>query len=559
MGSWSDLNRVRRSRRVALQGTALTAGAGVFLAACGGRGNSGSKPSASAGANDKPRQGGQFTAAQGNDPYNYDPSIEPQSNGFIVALAGDGLLDAQTGSGVAYTDVAVQSGLADRWESPDAQTYTFHLHPGAQFANLPPVNGRQVTSTDVKLSYEYLSRSGQFKDTKLPPSINAVYFTGLERIETPDPLTVVVHLQAPFSPFLNYMAMREFNIILAHEIYDQDGTFSKRTIGSGPWQLDASASQQGQRWVMRRNPTYFKKGQPYLDSVQYLVLTDTASEVAAFQTKQIDMLPATAITVQSVPQLKRNNPNAIVETFLDNAGGHLFMNARKPPLGDLRIRKAIALSIDRDAFLKAFSDGQGEWATAGGYRGLFSQQELRQMLPYDPAQAKQLLSAAGYPNGIEFELLYPAAAAREHWLNVDQLIQAQLKQIGISATLKGVDVANFNFRMRGGDYQLSWETEAVQGDPDKYIYLVFYSKALGNYGGINDPELDKLLVAQRQELDAGKRKETLRQAARRIIDQAWSVGFYYGQAYTFLQPYVRNLTESALFAFAPVYETWVEK
>lgn len=271
------------------------------------------------------------------------------------------------------------------------------------------------------------------------------------------------------------------------------------------------------------------------------------------------MLPSTVIPIQSVPQLKRNNPKATVLTFLDNAGGQLFENVRKPPLDDIRVRKAIALSIDHDAFLKAFSNGQGAWCTAGGAPGLFSPQELRQMLPYDPAQAKQLLSAAGHPNGLDFEFLYPTTAAQEHWLKVDELIQAQLKQININTTLKGLDRANFNFRMRTGDYQLSWESEGTQGDPDKYTYNVFYSKALGNYQGINDPDLDKLLVAQRQELDAAKRKEILRQAARRIVDQAWSVGFYYGQSYTFVQPYVRNFAQNALFGYPPVYDTWLEK
>lgn len=543
------------NRRSAITGAVAT---GIALAACGGR-STGARPASGTSAQTKPVRGGQVNLPQGNDPYNYDPTVEPQSNAFITALATDALLDAKTGADVKFAQEILQPGLADRWETPDPQTYIFHLHPGARFADVPPVNGRAVTSADVKFSYEYLSRSGEVKSAKLPASIDATYFTGMDRVDAPDPLTATVHFQAPFSPFLNYMAMRIYNPILPREIYDQDGTFAKRVAGSGPWQLDLGTSQSAQHWVVKRNPTYFKPDRPYIDAVQYLILTDTTTQLSAFTAKQIDVLQGTIVPVASVSQLKHDNPKATVIPYLMNAGGHLFENTRKPPLDDLRVRRAIALSIDRDEFLKVFSDGQGEWATAGGVQDLFTHDELRQMLPFDPGQAKQLLSAAGYPNGIDFELIYPTAAGREHWLAVDQLIQAQLKRAGINLTLKGLEVTDFNFRTRAGDYQLNWQTKAVQGDPDAYVYFTFYSKALGNYGAINDPDLDRLLEAQRQELDPEKRKETLRQAARRIADQAWSVGFYYGQAFTFVQPYVKNLAENVLFGYPPLYESWLAK
>ena len=552
--------RIPVRRRRLLGSSIASLSLAAIAAACGKSRSKRGSTTARADQANKPRTGGTFNGATGNDPYNFDPTADPQSHGFINGLTSDGLLDAKTGSNVKYTDEIIQPGLADRWEIPDPQTYAFHLHPGARFANLPPVNGREASSMDIKFSYEYLSRAGEFADAKLPAAVQKQFFVGVESIDTPDPLTVVIHFQTPFAPFLNYMAMREYNPILAHEIYDQDGSFSKRaTVGTGPWQLDAGASQHGVRWVMNRNPTYFKAGVPYIDTVQWLVLTDTVAQLSAFQTKQIDMLPSTIIPIQSVPQLKRDNPQATVNTFLDPAGGHLFENTLKPPLDDIRVRRAIALSIDRDAFVKAFSNGQGEWAAAGGVQGLFTQEELRKLTPYDPAQAKQLLTAAGFGNGLDVELLYPTASGREHWLNVDQLIQAQLKQTNINAALKGLDVATFNSRMRARDYQLCWETKAVQGDPDSYLYYTLYSKAVGNYGNLNDAELDKLILAQRAELDPAKRKEILRQAVQRIVDQAWAVGFYYGQAFTFVQPYLKDFAENSLFAYPPVYQSWLAK
>ena len=548
------------SRRRALATVAGGFGAAALAAACGAKKN-GAQGSASSAARQtgKPVSGGQINVGQSIDPYTFDPSGEPQTAATVDALVYDGLLDTKRGTGVAFTDVIVQPGLADRWESPDPQTYTFHLHPGAQFADLPPVNGRAVTSADVKWSYEFLSRTGEFQNAKLPRSIDTTYFAGLDRIDTPDAATIVVHFKAPFVPFLNYMAMREWNPIIAHEIFDQDGTFQKRAVGTGPWQLDVAASQQGAHWTLRKNPTYFKKGLPYLDTVQNLVLVDDATQHAAFTSKQIDVLRHTVIQNQTVPQLKRDNPAAVVTQFSSNAGGHLFENTRKPPLDDVRVRRAIALCINRDEFLKAFSGGQGEWAVAGGVPGLFTPAELRQMLPYDPAQARQLLNDAGYPNGVELELMNPGAARGQELVSIDQLIQAQLKRSNINVTLKSFDKATFSARLHAGNYQLDWESKSVEGDPDMLIYLVFYSKSSGNYGGFADPELDKLLLLQRQQLDPAQRKDTLRQAVRRIVDQAWSVAFFYGAAYTFAQPYVKNFAESAVLDTAPVHETWLTR
>lgn len=548
---------VHLSRRRAL-GTGIGTSAVALLAACG-RKTTGRSGASTSSQTSQPRSGGTFSAAQGSDPFDFDPSHKPQENGYILSLAHDGLLNSKTGAGVPFGDVVIGSGIAERWESPDAQTFTFHLRQGATFANLPPVNGRAVTSADVQWSQEYMSRTGRFKDTKLPPSLSASMYEGLDRIETPDASTLVVHFRAPFVPFLSDMAMREWNPILAHEIFDQDGSFSNRIAGTGPWQLDTSASQKGSRWVMKKNSSYFQKGQPYLDEVDYLILTDEATQRAAFQTKQIDLLSHEFVTVQSLPQIRKDNPAATEIQFDSTAGGHLFENVRKAPLEDARIRKAIALCIDRDEFIRVFSGGQGDWALAGGVPGLFTQEETKKLVQLDPAQAKQLVSDAGFPSGVDLELIYPGLDRGQQYVSTIQLIQAQLKKGNINVNLKSLDRATQGNRLKSGDYELEWETKTVLGDPDSYIFYTFYSTAAGNYGGIDDPALDKLLLAQRQEVDASKRKDILRQAVQRIAGQAWSVAFYYGKAYDFTQSYVKNYAPSAILNAPPVYETWLEK
>src|SRR5437773_860090 len=121
----------------------------VALAACAAP-----QPSAPAGQSSVPqvKQGGVLTLKMGLDPYDWDVTFNGQStpNQYGVRLAYSTLLNYNVGEGSPYTSTELEPGLAERWEvSPDAKTFTFHLRKGAKFANMPPVNGRDITSADV--------------------------------------------------------------------------------------------------------------------------------------------------------------------------------------------------------------------------------------------------------------------------------------------------------------------------------------------------------------------------------------------------------------------------
>lgn len=553
------LRQSRLSRRSALGGLAvgsLLAG-GAALAACSGRvggGGSQSKPPA---ANRTPKTGGEFNAAQAIDPFDFDPTGKVLQNGFVIELCYNALLTIKRGDGVGYSELVSQPSLAQKWETPDAQTYTFHLQPNARWQNLAPVNGRAVTSEDVRFSMEYQSRTGQLKSSKLPTSLNVSMYEGLDSIETPDAATAVIHFKEPFIPFLQHMSL-ERNAVLANEVYERDGNFTSTMVGTGPYQLDANASQHGSRWVLVRNPTYFVEGRPSIDRVNFLVITDDSTNVSAFQTKQIDFLEQKFVTPATAPQIARANPSAVDWPFNGTSGGLLFENVKRPPLDDIRIRRAIALSIDRDAFMKTFSAGQGEWAIAGGQPGLFSHDEIHSLLKFDPAQARQLVSDAGFPNGVELELHYSPSRG-QLGANTVQLIQAQLKAGNINVTLKPQDEATFSQTQRDGNFQLDYEVKPQVGDIDAYIYYNWYSKSNGNFGKVADPELDAMLEEQRRDVDPAKRRETLRQAVKYITDNAYYPAFFYGQGHYFWQSYVKNFAPNIAHNAPPIYDSWIDK
>jgi peptide/nickel transport system substrate-binding protein len=537
---WQNVHLGRLNRRTLLAASSA-AGAGLVLAACG-RGQS---SSATAPAAAKPKPGGALTTAQNVEASDFDPTGRPTVNRPLMCYAYDSLLSWKNGPGVPFSDVEVQPGLADSWESPDGLTYTFHLHMGARFQNLAPVNGRAVTSADAKWSVQYVSRTGTIKDDKkLFPGQYADSFTGLQDIQTPDDSTVIVRFEKPFAPYLNYAAA-EWNPILAHEVYERDGNFSNLLLGTGPFQLDTSAVQKGTRYIYRKNPTYFRDGLPYVDQISELIIPDDSTALAAFQTKQVDILPSWAGSSLGPDRITRAVPDAQILEGLQKSFV-MLTNMDKPPLNDARVRQALTLAIDRGELIKSMTGGKGQPALAGAVPGYYSADEVKQLVPYDPEKAKQLLAAAGFANGIDLELIEPTSKYGQAFVTEVQLIQSQVKKAGINLTLKPVSDTEDSMTKRAGTFQLDLDPNTTKaGDPDGCLYPLYNSTSTTtNYLRVRDPQLDALLEAQRREMDPAKRKDLVRQALKLINDNTYGIGMYDYPEYRAAQAWVKGYAAS---------------
>ncbi len=538
----------RVGRRRALAFGAATAGATAMTAACG-RGSSHSAGPAGGTQGAHPRPGGTFNLFELNDFFDFDPTIQGSSspNWDATMLAYDTLLDFDRSSSVAFTDIVLKPRLVQKWETPDAQTYTLHLQPGVQFANLPPVNGRPMTAADVKWTLEYLSRTGQFANSKLPPAAYGFALPGLQSVDTPDNSTVVVHFAQPYAPFLNYLVTSTMPL-LAHEIFDQDGNFRNQMAGTGPYQLDKSATQKGSQWLFKKNPAYWRKQGMYLDQVRYLILPDTASQLAAFRARQLDWLLVTA-DAAAAGTVRQGSPGVQEMQGVNPLPTQLLMNQRRTPLNDTRVRQAISLAIDHDEFDKVMNGGPASWVG-----GLWAQDAARKALKYDPAQAKSLLAAAGYANGVSL----PFLLAESDNKTPVQLLQSQLKQVGIDLTLDIVDKATRTARSNSNDFTIFFGGKAY-GDPDSWLYSFNYSKGSSNRAGINDAKLDALIQAERAEVDATKRADLIKQASVYIVQNAIDLPVYASAVWYFWQPYVKDYTAHWVQDDYDARDVWLNK
>lgn len=512
-----------------------------------------------------PKRGGNLSIILREDHSDWDPSYLGKSGGAQgLVLAYDNLVGFRSGADVPHADNPLAPELAERWTvSPDAKTFTFHLRKGVKFQDVPPVHGRQLGAGDVKFSYEYWSRTGEFKEKKLPQGQWDWMFEGLDRIETPDPYTAVVHFKSPFVPFAGYAAAERGTPIVPREIYDQDGHVRERIVGTGPYQLDDKGSQPGSRWVWKRNPSYWETGKPYVDEVRELVLKDDATAFAAFRTKQLDVLgdvTGWTISSEASQSIRRDNPNALMLEFLQPKPLLLYMNQEKPPFSDVRIRKAVSLALDRDEFSKVLAAGKGGWALNGALAGLFAQEEIRGVLRHDLAEARRLVVEAGYPSGVDVEFIYPNTWG-DRLIAEMQLFQAQLKKVGINLVFKSVGNDDHSARKKDRNYIITTTPgSAMDGDVDSWIFSDFFPGSKKDYQGINDPGLGELLNAQRAEPDPAKRREVLRQTARYInVEKVYGLSIYHGVDYVFWQPYVKDYHPNFWGKRWNVVNRWLDK
>jgi len=518
------------------------------------------------GASETPKAGGIFTKAIANDFFDFDPTYGGQStpNPNATTLAYDRLVDFKAAKGVKYGEYILEPSLASKWEiSSDGKTFTFHLNKGVKFANLPPVNGREFTSADVKWSMEYHQRLTDETGKGKPKGSYTFTTENLDRIDTPDPYTAVVRFKTPFAPFLNYAATYNM-VMMPKEIFLEDGHLKNRMAGTGPYQIDTAASQRGTRWVFKKNPTYFLAGKPNIDEFRYVVLPDEVTRQAAFRTKQIDLYNTS--DTRAYEQVKAMNVGVAHVNF-DPAPNSIYIQQGQGPFTDIRVRRALSMAIDRDEFIKQFSGGEGTWRLTGSRLEDFTEAEIKGMLKYDPEGAKKLLAEAGHPNGIKVKLLNRAADAGGATTQ-ELLLQSQLKKAGFDVELDLVTKAEGAPALYGGKFDMILLYEKRFADVDSFLYDQNHSSGIrpigqnaSNWIRVNDPKLDTLIEAQRAAVDPTVRKKALREVATYMTEQVYMLGVYPRLQYRFVQPHVKGYQPQDMQDFQDwgAKNLWIDK
>ena len=415
--------------------------------------------------------------------------------------------------------------LAESWTlSDDKRTYTFKLRP-----NVTWHDGKPFTSEDVVFSVMKFHMD-------LSPRARSV-FAKIKEATAPDPLTATFTLETPFEPFLLMFDVTTVSMMPKH-IYDgtdyRTNPMNQTPIGTGPFRF--VEWQRGSYIRLRRNETYWKPGQPYLDEIIFRIIPDSQSRGVALQSGQVQMTAANDIEPFDVPRFKEQ-PNLDMTT----KGWELFsplmwleLNHRTKPLDDVRVRQAISHAIDRDFVLRRLWFGVGKVAT-GPVASTTRFHEAGLQLPgYDPKAAAKLLDEAGLkPNaqGIRFTLRHLTLPYGEVWARLAEYFRTALKQVGIEVTLEASDAGGWARRVAEWDYDTTVNFLYQYGDPTLGVERTYVSSNIKkilftNTGGYKNEQVDQLFNQAGTAADPAARQAAFTQVQKLLvaeIPQVWII------------------------------------
>ncbi len=435
----------------------------------------------------------ELVTAQGGDVARFDPHFSTSSNDIRVSF---NLFDNLTSR---HPDGKLYPGLATEWKLEGQTTWRFKLRPGVKFHN-----GDSFTSADAKFSIE----------RTYDPAVKSMVATALstiDRIEAPDPQTLVIHTKKP-DPLLPARLAFYGGQIVPKKYVEAVGNdaFNAKPVGTGPvrfasWVKDDKA-------VFDANPDYWG-GRPDFDRWIMRPIPETAPRIAALLKGEVDI-----ITQLPPDQAERVTGNASTRvTGALYAGLYVLgVNSKRPPLDNPLVKQALSLAIDREAIVKELWRGRGIVPNGPIAKGDNHYDASLPALVYRPGEARDLLKKAGYKNeevSIETTVAYVSQDKA-----MSEAIAAMWRDIGVNVR---VEVIEYSVRAQKGrekSFKGVWWSDPTStlGDPDGMMW-----RLLGPGGPMDywrDARWDELGNAARFSVDERFRGQAYREMTKTFLE-----------------------------------------
>ncbi|MGA2888350.1 MAG: ABC transporter substrate-binding protein [Terracidiphilus sp.] len=402
--------------------------------------------------------------------------------------------------------------LAESWEQPEPLTLVFHLRSGVQFHD-----GRTLTARDVAWTVNSI-RTSQVISPK------AASYASVETIEVRDARTVVFHLKHADNFLLTNLSTGAFGIV-------PDGSgreFWRHPIGTGPFRF---VSQQiDQDVVIDRNPMSWT-ATPKIQKVRFRVVPDAITESLELEKGSGD------VAVNSLPMdslaVLATRPNLQIEDSPGTQIQYIGFNLRDPLLKDVRVRQAIACTIDRKLIIQTLMQGHAQPAESLLPKSHWAFTDDVAHYDFNPARAANLLDEAGRKpdtNGVRFHLTMKTSTDEGARL-VAAVLQQQLAQVGIVLDLRSYEFATFYSDVSRGAFQMAslrWIGGNEQPDIFTYAYATTsFSPQGANRGHYSNPRLDQLLAGATQSADTTQRRDDYIEAQQILARDLPAINLWY--------------------------------
>lgn len=419
-------------------------------------------------------------------------------------------------------DFSVAPELAERWEfSADGRTLTLHLRQGIKFHD-----GTEFDAAAVKFNLD------RRLDEKIGSPQRGQMIAMIEGVDVVDKNTVALRLKGPSPNLLGMLAQREGFMAspAAVEKYGKD--FTTNPVGTGPFVFKEWVP--GNRLVVERNPNYWETGKPYLDQVVFRDISNTAVAIQRLLTGEADY--ASALSPIDIRQLQ-NRAGITLDPSEVGRWYALQYQVDKPPFSNLKLRQAIAHAIDRKRIVDIVMSGGAAISDSPTPKSLWWSAPDIKGIAYDPSKAKALLAEAGYSNGLELSLSTPQIALLQQ---VNQLVQEQLKAVGITVKLDPVSQSDWYPRVVQGAVNFTPMRWSQRPDPDGLMSLLFESSGAGNSTKYSNPEVDRLIEDARGMVEQAKRREAYQKAQEIIMRDLPYIPLFFSLEYAALRDNVKG-------------------
>lgn len=406
-------------------------------------------------------------------------------------------------------DMKPQPGLAKEWEQIDDVTWEFILRENVYFHDGTIFNAEAVEATfDRLLDPETASPQAE----KLGM---------IDDIEIIDEYTVRFHLSAAYAPLLSILSANEGSIISPKALSENPKKLWEHPVGTGPFVFDYW--KVGQEISLKKNEEYWGD-KPKINQVVFKVVPEDTTRLAMIETGEAHVNDQVPIT-----EIDRIEASETLNLYRADGLGIEFLgfNVQKAPFDKLQLRKAITQAIDRKAVLEGVFQNSGMLANSPMSPKVFGYSDDVKPYDYDLENAKTLLQEAGL-EGLKVTI---TTNDRKERINVAEVVQSQLKKIGINAEVEVLEWGAYIEALNNGEHEMfvgGWGN--ATGDGDYNQYNVFHSSShggAGNHTYYDNPEVDRIIEDARKEIDEETRKSLYEQAMKLEMEDAAMIPLRY--------------------------------
>ena len=512
-----------------------------------------------------PRYGGTMTLASDQDFVTFDPyaatNTDIEGMWFQRLFSPNWTEDPNSWNyEIQFTPDQYEAGeVASSWEFTGLGTFVVGIRHGIYWQNIAPVNGREFTAADVVYHFDRLYGLGDGFAKPDPNFVGDPVMSTLTSITATDNYTVTFQfsLNNPEAVLETLEAVGQNSSFLeASDAVNQFGNLNNwhDAIGTGPFILtdfvdDTSATLSKNQNFWEYDERYSQNKLPYVDSVHYLIIAQSNTILAAVRTGKVDILDNQ--TLQTAQQMKTSNPSIVQQAEPATQADTVEPNDSLAPFNILNVREAMQMALNLPLINSSYYSGTcspdpstmtSNFMTGWGFPYSQWPASLQAQYAYNPAQAKQLLAAAGYPNGFNTNIIVDSSGEQD----LIQIVQSEFAAVGINMSITTMDSASWINYVLLGHKETGLASRAGNGGWLGYTYEPiqefnpFVTGFFANYTVTSDQVIDADSAKAISATTVQGLQAALTDANKEIAQQHFVISLLQPNIYSFCQPWVKG-------------------